>query len=139
MLHAYPEADIPILQLSLKNNLDPQYHLNLGKALRKLRYENILIIGSGFLTHNLRLLSRNSLDCENFVKSAKKSIMLPKSERDLNFLNWRSMPGAEIAHPREEHLIPLHVILGLADEDDTPLIVYDEMIQSFSMTSFMFK
>ena len=134
----FPKADIPVLQLSLKKNLDPKEHFELGIALRELRNDDILIIGSGFLTHNMNLLFSKSIDCENFAKWCKEKIILPKNQRDQFFINWKNAPGAEIAHPREEHLIPLHVVLGSTFENDKTSIIYDEMINSFSMTSFMF-
>ncbi len=118
----YPDADIPCVQLSLVNNLQPEAHIQIGKALAGLRKDNVLIIGSGLSFHNLK---------EFFAPSTKKSQALNESfeqwlldtcsnsrftevEREQRLLNWESAPAARYCHPREEHLLPLHVCYGVA-------------------------
>ncbi|MBD3652872.1 class III extradiol ring-cleavage dioxygenase [Kangiella sp.] len=118
----YPEADIPTIQVSLLNGLDPEEHLKLGRALRSLLSENILIIGSGFSFHNLKAFfgasdQQSRLLNESFDQWLTETCMsasLHEFERAERLLEWKNAPGAMYCHPREEHLIPLHICYGLA-------------------------
>ena len=118
----YPSANIPCVQLSLVNSLQPKAHIQMGKALADLRKDNVLIIGSGFSFHNLK---------EFFAPSTQKSQTINESfehwlidtcsnrrfteeEREQRLINWDSAPAARYCHPREEHLLPLHVCYGVA-------------------------
>lgn len=122
---AFPDADVPIVQLSLKSNLDPKNHLEIGQALQPLRDEGVLIIGSGNTYHNLRAMMRGNQLGENktilgheFDKWLSDAVCNPNPEERNKLLeNWSSAPQAKDAHPREEHLIPLHVIAGAAGTD----------------------
>ncbi len=114
----YPEADIPCVQLSLMNNFDAQSHINVGKALTELLDENILILGSGFTFHNLDKFGlSNSNDDKNksfeewLVECCTSETMSVK-EKELALVNWENAPFARYCHPREEHLLPLHVCFG---------------------------
>ena len=115
----YPEADIPALQLSLLRGLNPAAHLALGRALRTLAAENILVIGSGFSFHNLRAFSDEPRpDPENdafqdwLIRVCVEETNDDKREQAL--LEWERAPHARYCHPREEHLLPLHVCAALA-------------------------
>jgi len=117
----YPKANIPVVQLSLINDLDPQKQIDLGKAIGKLVAEDILIIGSGLSFHNLQVLM--SCDPSVFEKSKQFDDWLNNTlvdqnltwqGREKNLINWLSAPYARFAHPREEHLLPLHVCFGAA-------------------------
>jgi len=116
----YPEATIPCVQLSLLNNLDPARHIELGEALAGLNQENILIIGSGFSFHNMRaFFSGHAEDPGNiaFDEWLTQTCMdgkLDERERRNRFNQWSSAPFARYNHPREEHLLPLHVCYGAA-------------------------
>lgn len=129
----YPQADIPALQLSLLNNLNPAAHIDLGKALRELMQENILVIGSGFSFHNLRAFSWQTPDksdpaneaFQNWLIEACTSQM-PQSEREQRLIEWAKAPSARYCHPREEHLLPLHVCLGMANKPATA--IFDDQI-----------
>jgi 4,5-DOPA dioxygenase extradiol len=119
LLLAYPEPDIPVLQLSLQSHLGPAHHLALGAALRPLRDEGTLIIGSGSFTHDLRrfrggvaLEAPETPDVTAFAQWMDDKIMAA----DLDALaNYRRLaPHAADEHPTEEHLLPLHVALGAA-------------------------
>jgi aromatic ring-opening dioxygenase catalytic subunit (LigB family) len=117
----YPEADIPSLQLSLLRGLDPAAHINLGKALRELMTENILVIGSGFSFHNMAAFfgsGRLEPDSRNdaFQKWLIQVCTGPgkQEEREEQLIQWQRAPNARYCHPREEHLLPLHVCLGMA-------------------------
>lgn len=117
----YPAADIPCLQLSLVLGLDPAVHLALGKALRALSLENVLVIGSGFSFHNMRLFTwtdDNLPDPDNdaFQDWLIETCTAPfsEAEREQRLVAWAQAPSARYCHPREEHLLPLHVCQGLA-------------------------
>lgn len=115
----YPDADVPAVQLSLKAGLDPAEHLAMGRALAPLREEGVFIIGSGMTFHNLRAFRdpRAIPVAETFDAWLRETATLPREERDARLTRWESAPAARLAHPREEHLLPLMVIAGAAGED----------------------
>jgi aromatic ring-opening dioxygenase catalytic subunit (LigB family) len=115
---AYPDAQVPTVQLSLKAGLDPSAHLALGRALAPLRDENVFIIGSGMTYHNLRALGAQGRPAASaFDAWLRETMVLDSSERDARLVAWSSAPFARAAHPREEHLLPLMVIAGAAGTD----------------------
>jgi 4,5-DOPA dioxygenase extradiol len=129
----YPEADIPSLQLSLIQGLDPAAHIALGKALRGLMNENILVIGSGFSLHNLRAFSRQVLGAPDPANDTFQDWLIevcsgpiPQSEREQRLIEWEKAPSARYCHPREEHLLPLHVCLGMANKPAK--LIFDDKI-----------
>ncbi len=114
----YPEADIPVAQISLQSQLGPAHHLQLGRALAPLRQQNVLIIGSGSLTHDLsrfrgaRLDSAPPADVTDFADWMQKALA---ENRICDLLTYRRLaPAAAHNHPTEEHLLPLFVALGAA-------------------------
>lgn len=118
----YPEADIPCVQLSLTQNLDPLAHILLGRALQGLADPSLLLIGSGFSFHNMRaFFTPESPDARNANRSFENWLMdtcsnegLSEAERSKRLINWEDAPSARYCHPREEHLLPLHVCYGYA-------------------------
>jgi aromatic ring-opening dioxygenase catalytic subunit (LigB family) len=129
----YPEADIPALQLSLIKGLDPAEHLALGRALRVLRDENILVIGSGFSFHNLQAFDWHGADKNDPANDAFQSWLIDtcsgaytQPEREQRLKDWTTAPGARYCHPREEHLLPLHVCLAMAEAPATT--IFDDYI-----------
>ncbi len=115
----FPQANIPCVQLSLLNNLDPESHLKIGKALSKLRSEKTLIIGSGLSFHNMQSLmsQQNSLDQKNeefemWLIDACTNLNYASSVREQKLIKWSEAPFARYCQPREEHLLPLHVCVG---------------------------
>jgi aromatic ring-opening dioxygenase catalytic subunit (LigB family) len=137
----YPEADMPVVQLSLQHGLDPQRHLEIGRALAPLRNEGVLIIGSGLSFHNLRqfgpggtLASKKFDDWLNFTL-----LELPPEERSTALLHWDQAPYARMAHPREEHLLPLMVALGAAEQEKAALAYHEEaFFGTLTVSSFRF-
>jgi aromatic ring-opening dioxygenase catalytic subunit (LigB family) len=118
----YPEADVPILQLSLQSSLDAELHLRIGRALAPLREQGVLIVGSGMSYHNLRHIfspdPRAIRAAEEFDAWLGNAATEPVPRmREHKLTAWWSAPGAQACHPRPEHLIPLMVAAGAAAED----------------------
>lgn len=129
----YPEADIPCLQLSLRRGLDPAAHIALGKALSELLSENLLVIGSGFSYHNISAFFGQKLDADDPANDAFQDWLIEtcagsftESEREQRLLEWEKAPYARYCHPREEHLLPLHVCQGLAGKPGK--VIFDDRI-----------
>jgi aromatic ring-opening dioxygenase catalytic subunit (LigB family) len=125
---AFPHADVPIVQLSLLASLDPAEHIRIGQALAPLRDEGVLIIGSGMTYHNMRTLMasmragpdsrRADPGSERFDDWLDHVVTgVPPQERVAALKEWAKAPAARAAHPREEHLLPLHVVVGAAGDD----------------------
>ncbi|HEX4285940.1 MAG TPA: class III extradiol ring-cleavage dioxygenase [Terracidiphilus sp.] len=111
---AFPDANIPVVTLSLVSSLDPKLHLAAGRALAPLRDEGVLIIGSGMSFHNLRGYFKPETPerARAFDTWLTGAVESPAAERDALLAEWRDGPFAAYAHPREEHLIPLMVAAG---------------------------
>jgi 4,5-DOPA dioxygenase extradiol len=129
----YPQADIPSLQLSLQRGLNAAAHISLGKALRGLINENILVIGSGFSFHNMRAFSWQGNGAPDPANDAFQNWLIegctgaiPQSEREQRLVEWEEAPSARYCHPREEHLLPLHVCLGMAQKPAK--LIFDDQI-----------
>lgn len=117
----FPKADIPVLQLSLQTSHGADYHYRLGQALASLLAQNILVIGSGAITHNLHdwmLAMRGNQAALNYVPEFQQWIYTMLRDRNLDaLLSYRKVSEyGERAHPSEEHLLPLFVALGAAGE-----------------------
>ena len=123
----YPAADVPVVQLSLKAGYDPQVHLAAGRALAPLRDEGVLILGSGLSYHNLREFGEQAKEASAAFDAWLQDVLLHASplERTRQLLEWEQAPSARRAHPREDHLIPLLVAVGAA-EDEAAACVYHE-------------
>ncbi|MFZ2294525.1 MAG: class III extradiol ring-cleavage dioxygenase, partial [Polaromonas sp.] len=112
----FPDADIPVVAMSLQASLDPVLHCNLGKALRPLRDEGVLLVGSGMSYHNLRNFINGgpaSLAFHNWLDDALDGNWAERTEQ---LAQWGSAPGGRASHPREEHLIPLMVASGAGSD-----------------------
>lgn len=118
----YPDADIPCVQLSLVNSLDPLAHISIGEALQNLRYDNLLVIGSGFSFHNMKAFfspetpasKSQNVAFENWLTDTCSNQGIDEKERTNRLSRWEEAPCSRYCHPREEHLLPLHVCYGLA-------------------------
>jgi aromatic ring-opening dioxygenase catalytic subunit (LigB family) len=140
-LLVYPEADVPVVQLSLKQGLDPAAHLKLGAALAPLRDRGVLIVGSGMSFHNLRVRSmENELipGSQLFDDWLGKTVCLPDAAaRNAGLANWSQAPAARYAHPREEHLLPLLVAAGAAG-DDVGVRTFNDVMMGWRISGFRF-
>jgi len=127
LLYMYPQADIPVVQISVQPELGPQHHVNLGRAVRPLQDDNVLIIGSGHLTHNLRDWSRGQGAPAPYAREFQAWVFEKLKEKDVESLvdyRSRSQHGVR-AHPTDEHFLPLFFALGAAAEKAKPQRVYD--------------
>ncbi|MCP3126847.1 class III extradiol ring-cleavage dioxygenase [Shewanella sp. KJ2020] len=114
----YPEANIPVVQMSLVQHLDPSAHIAIGEALSPLREQGVLIVGSGMSFHNMRaffssdpqVLPRSQAFDGWLTHVLTSEVKHAKSQ----LIDWQSAPEARFSHPREEHLLPLHVCFGAA-------------------------
>ncbi|MBN8808288.1 MAG: dioxygenase [Sphingomonas sp.] len=111
---AVPDADIPLVQLSLRADLDPAAHIAMGRALAPLRYEGVLIVGSGMSFHNMRVRGDQATAPSAVWDEALSDAVTDPDPavRASRVANWTALPNARFAHPREEHLLPLMVALG---------------------------
>ena len=139
----YPRADVPVVQLSLKEGLNPQLHLALGRAIAPLRDEGVLIVGSGLSYHNLRqFFSPRGWAPSREFDAWLNGALLGGSPRDRDKLlaSWESAPAARAAHPREEHLLPLHVAAGAAGDDMAELTYHEkDFLGGLTVSSYAFR
>jgi aromatic ring-opening dioxygenase catalytic subunit (LigB family) len=135
----YPRADVPVVQLSLRWPFDPLEHVALGRALAPLRREGVLIVGSGLSYHNLgRLGPRAAAPSAMFDAWLQEAMRAEPVERIARLANWEAAPAARIAHPREDHLIPLMVALGAAESEAATCIYHEVGWMSCTVSSFRF-
>ncbi len=135
---AYPNADMPTVQLSLKSGLDPEEHLALGRALAPLRDEGVFIVGSGSSFHNLRAFGPQSASTSaEFDRWLGETARAEPSKRDRRLNDWAGAPSARAAHPREEHLLPLMVVAGAAGADRGELAFHGKVLET-QMSAFHF-
>lgn len=136
---SHPQADVPIVQLSMLRNYDPQLHLDLGRALAPLRDEGVMIVGSGLSYHNLRMMNRQAGPISRAFDSWLTSAICESDSniRDERLKHWAEAPGARFAHPREDHLIPLMVVAGAAGEDQG-VKTYSDEFMGVEVSGFQF-
>jgi aromatic ring-opening dioxygenase catalytic subunit (LigB family) len=125
----YPDARVPVLQMSLRAGLDPAEHIALGRALAPLRDEDVLIVGSGLSYHNLRNFGAGGrVPSKAFDDWLQEVMAAAPTERAQALVNWESAPAARICHPREEHLLPLMVAVGAAYDEVAACVYHDEAV-----------
>lgn len=135
---ALPDAQIPVVEMSLDESLDPELHLAAGRALAPLREEGVLILGTGMSFHNLRALGdpRVLLPSLQFDSWLNATIDAPASARALALTHWHQAPSARICHPRPEHLLPLMVASGASHAAGQR--VYNEQVLGSMISGFRF-
>ncbi len=137
----YPNADIPIVQLSLRSDLDAAAHIAIGRALQPLREKGILIVGSGMSFHNMRSFkSPGEGDAEAaafdqwLTAAATDSTPAVRNEK---LSAWTAAPGALMSHPDPDHLLPLHVVAGAAGAD-AGRHIYQDQIFGKAISAYQF-
>jgi 4,5-DOPA dioxygenase extradiol len=141
MLYLLPAARIPVFQVSLPFALDAENALKLGRALKDLRQQGVLVMGSGSLTHNLREIGQTDPNNTRYALEFTAWIRRHVQARDLGELTdyRRRAPHAERAHPTEEHFLPLLVAVGASDDDDAVDVIEGGMTYGvLSMESYVF-
>lgn len=140
--HLYPLANVPVVQLSLNHTQSAVYHYELAKEIRSLRGKGVLIIGSGNMVHNLRLLAWDHLYTDNYAYDwAKEADQIIKwnilNNNHQNLVNYRTLGKAlELAVPTPEHFLPLLYVLALKDNVDEIQWFNDKAVAgSLTMTS----
>lgn len=135
---AFPEADIPVVQMSLHTSLDPALHLAAGRALAPLRDEGVLIIGSGMSFHNLRAYGdpRVREPAAQFDRWLVEAAEAPGAQRSNSLAQWQAAPWARLSHPREEHLLPLMVAAGASEAPGVH--DYGEEVMGAAVSAFRF-
>lgn len=139
LMLALPAADIPVLQVSLIRGLDPAAHLKLGAALAPLRDEGVFFVGSGMSYHNMRGFFRpdSAAKSRAFDQWLEDAARRPASERNHLLTEWIEAPYARECHPREEHLLPLHVMAG-AGGDEPGLVAHRSDILGVTVSAIQF-
>jgi aromatic ring-opening dioxygenase catalytic subunit (LigB family) len=136
---AFPGADVPVVEMSVERNLDPELHQAAGRALSPLRDQGVVIIASGMSFHNMhgygdRRFTQPSIDFDQWLA---ESVAMSAHERAVRLNQWQDAPAGRLSHPREEHLLPLMVAAGAADEAGERL--YGEQVLETLISGFRFK
>lgn len=128
--------------MSLIRSLDPARHLALGAALRDLKSEDLLVIGSGFSSHNMGEFFRGSGPSPDRANDAFQDWLIetctgpiPQGERERRLRQWEDAPSARYCHPREERLLTLHVCAGMADGPGVK--IFDDYIAGKRSVAFL--
>ncbi|HYH51961.1 MAG TPA: class III extradiol ring-cleavage dioxygenase, partial [Acidimicrobiia bacterium] len=133
--------EIPVVQLSIKRSFDPEEHLAVGRALAPLRDEGVLIVGSGFSYHNMRLMGPGGEGPSSEFDAWLGTTLIDSTpaERTVRLREWAKAPSARIAQPREDHLIPLMVAVGAAEDEPATRSYYqNDWFGGVTASSFRF-
>lgn len=140
LCHLYPQANIPVVQLSLDSTEAPQWHLELGQKLQPLRSQKVLIIASGNIVHNLALLNWQ-MSASGFAWAHdfdREIIGLVSANRQQELCNYQKLANANLAVPHEDHFLPLLYAIGAGGVNPTSVRFFNQQLiyGSLSMTSF---
>lgn len=133
LMAMYPAADVPVVQLSMPS-LDPGALLAFGARLRRLRDEGILVIGSGFMTHSFAVFRRPELAAETSAFDEWAVDALSRGDVD-SLADYRTAPGAAVAHPTAEHFVPLLIAVGAAEDPGRAVSAIDRLVLGNSIRS----
>jgi aromatic ring-opening dioxygenase catalytic subunit (LigB family) len=123
----FPDADVSVVQVSLKLGYDPGEHWALGQALAPLRDEGVLVLGSGLSYHNLRQFGPEAVGASGTFDTWLQHTLVDSTvgDRQALLMHWDQTPAARQAHPREDHLVPLMVALGAAPDEPAVRVYHD--------------
>ena len=138
LMVAFPEARIPVVEMSLDRSLDPALHLAAGRALRPLRDEGVLILATGMSFHNMSGYGdpRFTAPSEEFDAWLTQTVTADPQTRDAGLGQWEQAPSARLSHPDAEHLLPLMVAAGAATGRGEK--IYDEHVLATEISGFRF-
>jgi len=123
----YPQADVPVYQVSLQHGYSPAAHFAMGRALAPLRDEGVLIVGSGLSYHNLRAFGPAArIPSEGFDAWLNTTLGAAPAARTAALLDWESAPYARVSHAEEDHLVPLFAALGAAEGEKATMVYHDK-------------
>jgi len=123
----YPDADVPVFQVSMQAGYDPAAHFALGRALAPLRDEGVLIVGSGLSYHNLRMFGPQARVPSTAFDAWLTGVLDgPAQKRTAALIDWESAPHARICHAQEDHLVPLFAALGAAENEKATVTYHEE-------------
>ncbi len=137
---AFPTPSLPTIQLSLHASLDAAAHLAIGRALSPLRDEGVLIVGSGMSFHNMQAMMNPGSSLEQsctFDTWLEHACTASSTTRSAQLARWTDAPSARFCHPREEHLLPLMVAAGAA-ENETGRKVFEDVVMGAKVSAFEF-
>ncbi len=134
----FPDADVPVVELSLDAGLDAAHHLAVGRALAPLRAQGVLVMGAGMSFHNLRAMGDPRLEAPSaqFDAWLQQAACAPAAQRAALLADWQQAPHARLAHPRHEHLLPLMVAAGASDQPGR--VIYREKVLGSWISGFAF-
>lgn len=141
LVHMYPDRDIPVFQISIDDTAPPEVHYQIGKELKSLRENGVLLFGTGNITHNLRMADYSMGNtgfswAYEFDNAIKEDILNKRYENVVNYMRLDEI--ARLAVPTPDHFNPILYILGAAYEDDKISVYNDKCVYgSLSMTSFV--
>ncbi len=125
----WPNADMPLIQLSMRANYSPAEHIALGRALAPLRDEGVLIIGSGYSFHNLAAFGPDAqTPSKAFDTWLNDTLSLAPEARSAQMIDWESAPYSRFCHKEEDHLVPIFAALGAAETDPATRIYTEDMV-----------
>jgi aromatic ring-opening dioxygenase catalytic subunit (LigB family) len=135
---AFPQARIPVVEMSLDQSLRAALHAKAGQALMALRDENVLIIGSGMSFHNMRAYGNPAFTgpSRQFDDWLAEAMALPPEQRSAQLVLWEHAPGGRISHPREEHLLPAMVAAGAGEGAGQQ--IFSELVMETAISGFCF-
>jgi 4,5-DOPA dioxygenase extradiol len=140
--HLYPLADIPVIQMSIDYTKPPQYHYNLAKELAALRTKGVLIIGSGNMVHNLRMVAWDKMNADNYAfdwatEASEKMKNYILNGDHMPLINFKNQGRSfDLAIPTPDHYIPLLYTLGLKEDKEKLSLFNDKAVGgSLTMTS----
>ncbi|MDR2146803.1 MAG: dioxygenase [Tannerella sp.] len=145
LMHLFPNADIPVFQLSIDYYAKPEYHYELGKQLKALREKGVLMIGSGSLIHNLKLAMQKMQtgDMTPYGWEAEYDLWIKQQINERNFANILNYENShklgKLAAPTPDHYVPILYSLGLTDSKDDIRFFYEDppALPAFSERSFI--
>ncbi|MDS0525625.1 dioxygenase [Clostridium sp. SHJSY1] len=140
LMHVFPNADLPIIQVSVNSKLSPKEQIKIGTALKSFANEDILIIGSGNTVHNLRLVNYETDTIDSWAKEFDDWIITKLNSMDFDTLdNYKSLaPHANLAVPSPDHFIPLFIALGSSPDPNPKTIFRGYQLGNLSYLCFEF-
>lgn len=135
---AFPDGSVPVVQLSIRGDFDPDAHLTVGRALAPLRDDDVLILGSGVPTfHNLAALGPTALAPSTAFDRWLRGTVLDRigADRSAHLAHWADAPRARECHPQPDHLLPLLVAAGAGEDDPATLHHHEDAFMGFTASS----